>query len=135
MGSTPAGVARGLTLLLVDDNAPMRALIRSLIQDIAPVIHECENGQSAVAAYPLLHPDWVVMDIELDGMDGIAATRAIRQLDSRARVIMVTGHGTEQYRRAATDAGASAFVLKDDLLELPAVLATLLQSEADERAP
>ncbi|HEX6307192.1 MAG TPA: response regulator transcription factor [Longimicrobiales bacterium] len=134
MSSTPAGVARGLTLLLVDDNAQMRALIRSLIQDVAPVIHECDDGPSAVEAYPRIRPDWVLMDIELRGMDGIAATRAIRLLDSAARVVMVTGHGSDQYRRAASDAGASAFVLKEDLLGLPVLLEALLHPAPDQRA-
>jgi two-component system response regulator DesR len=57
------------------------------------------------------------------GMDGIAATRALRRIDGQARIIMVTAHGEEPYRRAAADAGASGFVLKENLLDLPMLLA------------
>jgi DNA-binding NarL/FixJ family response regulator len=130
-GDDPPG---GHVVLLVDDNTSMRAFIRSFVEEIATVIHECDTAQSAIDAYPLIRPDCVLMDIELDGMDGIAATRAIRLLDPHACVIMVTGHGDDEYRRAAADAGASGFVLKEDLLGLPQLLATLPHASPEERA-
>ena len=97
----------------------MRTLIRSLVEEIGSTVHECEDGASALDLYARIRPDWVLMDIQMSGMDGIAATRAIRHSDPRARVIIVTEHGQEQYRRAAEAAGACGFVLKENLLELP----------------
>lgn len=135
MAGTPAAGAhdRAPIVLLVDDNAAMRALIRSLIEEITPLIHEFEDGQEALDAYDGIRPDWVLMDIEMAGMDGIAATRAIRLLDPAARVVMVTAHGDEPYRRAAAAAGATAFVLKENLLELPPLLAAAaVKSSPDE---
>lgn len=117
------GSRRPPVVLLVDDNEAMRSFIRGLVEEITPAIHEFRDGRSALDAYPLLHPDWVLMDIEMEGMDGIATTRAILRLDPHARVIMVTAHGDDGYRRAATAAGALGFVLKENLLELPALIA------------
>jgi CheY-like chemotaxis protein len=124
MPSRSAGAARAgrLTVLLVDDNAGMRAFVRSLVEEVTPVVYEAEDGESALDAYSRLRPDWVLMDIEMPGMDGIATTRAMRRMDPEARVVIVTGHGEEPYRRAAAEAGATAFVLKEDLLDLPPML-------------
>jgi two-component system chemotaxis response regulator CheY len=100
----------------------MRALIRSLIEEICPHVFECADGQSAVDLYAQVRPDWVLMDVKMDGLDGLAATRAIRKSDPTARVVIVTANGDEQSRADALAAGASGFVAKQNLLELPALL-------------
>lgn len=115
-----------LRVLVVDDNVAMRALIRGLVDGISEVV-ECDSGEAAVARYAGLRPrpDWVLMDIRLSGMggmDGIEATRALRRADPGARVVIVTEHGDMQSRRAAIEAGATGFVLKDDLRRLPGLL-------------
>jgi CheY-like chemotaxis protein len=117
--------SRAPIVLMVEDNADMRTLIRSILAETTQVIHEFENGLSALEAYVRIRPDYVLMDIELTGMDGIATTRALRLLDTHARIIMVTAHGGEPYRRAAAEAGASGFVLKENLLDLPMLLTQL----------
>jgi CheY-like chemotaxis protein len=111
------------SILIVEDNATMRALIRSLVEGPGSAVHECADGEGAVDLYARLRPDWVLMDIGLGGMDGIAATQAIRRSDPTARIIIVTERRDDEVRRAAVAAGASGFVLKEDLLELPALLA------------
>jgi DNA-binding NarL/FixJ family response regulator len=113
----------GGTVLLVDDNAAMRALIRSVVAERTATVHECGDADSAVALYRRFRPDWVLMDIGLGGTDGIAATRAIRALDPDARIIIVTQHDDDAHREAAADAGALAYLLKDDLLRLNTLLA------------
>lgn len=110
-----------LRVLVVDDNAAMRALIRGLVAGVSDVF-ECDSGEAAVARYVSVQPDWVLMDIRLGGMDGIEATRAIRRAHPGARVLMVTEYGDGRSRRAAAEAGAYGFVLKDDLRTLPALL-------------
>lgn len=122
-------------VLLVEDNTAMRALIRSLVEQVTPSIHECADGESAVEAYEDIHPDCVLMDIKMAGMDGIAATRKLRFADPAARVIIVTGHGGKEYRAAAEAAGASGFLLKEDLLELPSLLRSLLRVTPEPGVP
>jgi CheY-like chemotaxis protein len=109
-------------ILIVDDNASMRAFIRSLVEGMCSVVHECADGESAVELYARVHPDWVLMDIRMGGMDGIAATRAIRRSDPEARIIIVTEHPEDEYAEAAGAAGASGFVGKENLLALPQLL-------------
>lgn len=110
-------------MLVVEDNASMRALIRDVVSESGSAVYECQDGETAIGLYDELHPDWVLMDIRMGGMDGIAATRAIRHTNPDARVIIVTDHGDPQSRAAAMAAGAYGFLLKQNLLELPALLA------------
>jgi two-component system response regulator DesR len=85
-------------------------------------VYECADGETAVAMYGRVHPDWVLMDLKMAGMDGLAATRAIRRSDPAARVVIVTEMSDPQWRSAAAEAGAAAFVAKTDLLALPSLL-------------
>lgn len=61
-------------LLIVEDNQPMRGLICSIIADLFEGITECSDGREALGAYAECRPDWVLMDIRMPGLDGIAAT-------------------------------------------------------------
>ncbi len=129
MGNTASNgrrPARGPMVLLVEDNPAMRALIRGLVAEVTSRIHECPDGESALEAYASVHPDCVLMDIKMAGMDGIAATRRLRTVDPEATVVIVTGHGGKEYRAAAEAAGASAFLLKENLVELPSLLRAVL---------
>lgn len=117
------------SVLVVEDNAEMRALIRSLVEEVTARVEECGDGESAVALYPRLRPDFVLMDIRMGGLDGIAATREIRQLDPAARIIVVTESSDDGDRLAALDSGASAFLRKERLLDLPGLLRDLGRSD------
>lgn len=121
--SYPAPVTSDLPrILIVDDDAQMRALIRAVCAGLTDRFHECSNGAEAVGVYRDIRPDWVLMDIRMDQLDGLSATRALRAFDPGARVVIVTDHGEAELRQAAREAGAQGFVLKDDLLDLPALL-------------
>ncbi|MEP7336852.1 MAG: response regulator transcription factor [Acidobacteriota bacterium] len=114
-----------MMLLIVDDNAAMRRLMRRLTSDLATRIEECADGAEALAAYEQHHfgeADWVLMDVEMTGMDGLTATRELRAAHPEARVIIVTKHNDEQLREAALRHGACGFVLKENLLELRSLL-------------
>lgn len=104
--------------LLVDDHAPMRATLRLWLADLAAPITECDNGLDVGACYAAHRPDWVLMDIQLPGQDGIAATRELIAANPSARVLIVTGYRDADVRRAAAAAGALGYVLKDNLPEL-----------------
>jgi DNA-binding NarL/FixJ family response regulator len=90
--------------------------------DTAAVVHECADGEQALAAYTREHPQWVVMDIELGQTNGLAATRAILEHDPQAKIIVVTQYAEPVYKKAAEQAGAYAFLLKDNLAQLTGIL-------------
>lgn len=107
-----------MMLLIVDDNPMVRRMITRVVGDLADEIRECADGAQALAAYRQFHPDLVLMDIEMAGMDGITATREIKSAFPEARVVIVTGHGEEPLRAAAREAGACGYVLKENLLAI-----------------
>lgn len=116
-----------MTVLLVDDNARMLRLLRQAIGDIASVIWESSDGADAVAAYEKHRPDVVLMDIVLPRMDGLTATKQIRQFDPHARVVIVTDYEDEELCGAAFAAGACGYAIKENLSDLPKMLASVKQ--------
>lgn len=105
-----------MKLLIAEDNAMMRGLIRSLVSDLAEDISECADGAEAIDLYAELQPDWVLMDWQMEKVDGIAATRRIIADFPDAHICIVTYHNDEKLKAEAARAGACAFVLKDNLL-------------------
>ena len=110
-------------ILIVDDSAPMRRTIRSLLGKVAGELHECSDGDEAMAAYALYRPDWVVMDIKMERVDGIAATRLIVAEHPDAKVAILTSYDEQGLEKLARAAGARACLLKDDLLKLRRIVA------------
>lgn len=107
-----------MKLLIVEDNPEMRRMLRRILTGVADEVTECEDGNAAHAAYQQMQPDWVLMDIEMKTLDGIAATRQIVATWPDARVVIVTNHDHQALRTAAAEAGACGYVLKENLLEL-----------------
>jgi CheY-like chemotaxis protein len=112
-----------MKVLIVDDSESMRRLIKSFIADIASDTIECGDGREALAAYRSHRPDIVVMDVKMDGMDGLAATGQIKQEFPEARIVMVSQWEDRALREAARAVGAEAYVGKADLLPLRRLLA------------
>ena len=104
-----------IRILLADDQPLVRSGLRRIIDADATltVAGEAADGSEALAQFATLHPDVVLMDVRMPIMDGIEATRRIRQADSQARVIILTTFGLDEYVIEALRAGASAFVLKE----------------------
>lgn len=114
-----------MKVLIVEDHAEMRQLIRSVVNDLADTVVECNDGAEAVAAYAahkFTCEDWVLMDLEMPEVDGLEATRRLRAAFPDARIIIVTQHGDTHLRAAASEAGACGYVLKENLLELRRLL-------------
>jgi CheY-like chemotaxis protein len=111
-----------MKVLIVEDNPGVRRLLRRAITDTASAVWECEDGADALDAYRRHGPDVVLMDVKMPRMDGLAATRQIRSFHPSARVVMVTDYDDEDVRSAAREAGASGYVLKQDLSDLTALL-------------
>lgn len=116
-------IRHDMTVLIVDDNPQVRALIRTLLTALADDIRECADGDEAVAAYRQQRPDWVLMDMKMIRVGGLEATRRIVALDRTARVLIVTDYDDAHWRAAASEAGACGYVLKDNLLDVRRLLA------------
>ncbi len=113
-----------MRLLIVDDHSAMRRMIGKVVSDMVSEIEECSDGAEALAAYSRFLPDWVLMDIEMDQMDGITATREIINVYPDAKVLIVSKYGDEQLLEAAFKAGACGHVIKENLLAIREVLGT-----------
>jgi len=104
-----------IRLLLADDQALVRGALASLLgleADIS-VVSEVGRGDEVVEAARLHQPDVALLDVEMPGLDGIAATAALREAVPGVRVMIVTTFGRPGYLRRALEAGASGFVVKD----------------------
>ncbi|MEZ0075067.1 response regulator [Planotetraspora sp. GP83] len=106
-----------INVVLADDQALVRAGFRALLdaQDGMTVVGEASDGAQAVQLARELHPDVVLMDIRMPGMDGLTATRRIGEdpaLDS-TRIIMLTTFELDEYVFEALRGGASGFLVKD----------------------
>jgi len=118
-----------MKILIVEDNAAMRRLIRTLLSGLAGALCECEDGLEALPAYLRHRPDWVLMDIKMPGLDGIEASRKILAADPKAKIVIVTDYDDERLRTAAQKAGARGYVLKERLLDLK----PMLSGETEQR--
>jgi CheY-like chemotaxis protein len=114
-----------MDLLIVDDNDQMRRIIIKLLRGLAAHTWECSDGAEALPAYALHRPDWVLMDVRMEQMDGITATRQIKASYPEANIIIVTDYDDPDLREAARDAGACEYVTKEHLLDVRRILATL----------
>ncbi|MBL9186962.1 MAG: response regulator transcription factor [Opitutaceae bacterium] len=114
--------AAPLTVLIVDDHFVVRSgLAASLeLDETITVVGEAERGEDAVAAYRRHAPRVVLMDLQLPGMGGIAATAALRAHDPAARVLIFSTFARDDEIQAALDAGALGYLQKsasrDELL-------------------
>lgn len=104
-----------ITVLIVDDQPLQRLGFRMLLESnpATTVVGEAANGSEAVRRTTELHPDVVLMDVRMPGMDGIEATRRIVGASGRSRILMLTTFDLDEYAHAALRAGASGFLLKD----------------------
>ncbi|GAA2615685.1 response regulator transcription factor [Dactylosporangium fulvum] len=104
-----------IRLLIADDQALVRGALAALL-DLEPdltVVAEIGRGDEVVAAAREARPDVALLDVEMPGLDGIAAAEALRKALPSCKVLMVTTFGRPGYLRRAMAAGASGFVVKD----------------------
>ena len=108
-----------LRILLADDHALIRRGARGLLQSHQGwrVVGEAANGIEAVEKAKKLKPDVAVVDISMPELDGVQATRQIREAVPNTRVLVLTMHDSDQLVQSALKAGAHGYVLKSDLTE------------------
>jgi DNA-binding NarL/FixJ family response regulator len=112
---TGAPQDRAVTVLVVDDHPVVRDGLRGMLSGRAgfEVVGEAADGVEAVARARAVDPDVVLMDLRMPGGDGLTAIRALVELGSRARVLVLTTYDTDRDVLAALDAGATGYLLKD----------------------
>jgi DNA-binding NarL/FixJ family response regulator len=117
-----------IRVLLADDHTILRVGLRAFLRYHADieVIDEAENGKEALSKVEELGPDIVLMDIAMPGMNGIEATRLIRERFPETKVLILSQYSDSQYVLPLLRSGASGFILKDALgTDLLAALRTV----------
>lgn len=111
-----------MKLMIVDDHAGTREMIRQLLEASDFSFCECATGEEAIQRAADFKPDWVTLDIHMNGMNGMNAATQIKKENPASRIIIVTAENHSFFRRMANQAGAAGFVCKENLLELRALL-------------
>jgi len=117
-----------MRLLIVDDHAIVRQGLRAIIR-VTPdmqLVGEARDGQEAIEMVAALHPDIVLMDLVMPGMDGVAAITVIKQKRTAVRIIALTTFAEAELVLGAVQAGADGYLVKDvDVQELTDAIRTV----------
>lgn len=103
-------------VLIVDDHAAVRRGVQGILQSFPEweFCGEAANGEEAVRLAAALKPEIIVMDVSMPGLNGLEATRIIRDVLPTAKVLLLTLHSSTELVRSAFLAGARGYVLKSD---------------------
>jgi DNA-binding NarL/FixJ family response regulator len=113
-GTRPEGRSGPARIVIADDHGLVRQGLRNMLarEEGVEVVGEAEDGREAVEACSRLRPDLILMDVRMPEMDGLEATREIKQRHPQTIVLMVTMHENPDYLLEAVEAGAAGYVLK-----------------------
>ena len=122
-------------IMIVDDNPAFSWAAKSFL-NTNPNLRVVASVTSAAEGLELLDqvkPDLVLMDVVMDRMSGLEATRLIKQEENAPKVVVLTMHNAAEYRASADAAGADGFITKDNLVaELPPLIESLFPGETKE---
>ena len=112
-----------IRVVLADDHREVIDRVRQTLDDSFVVVDAVENGQQAVDAVRRLHPDVLVLDIAMPVLDGLEATRRLRDVNCPTKIVILTVHEDREFAEAALTAGALAYVTKARLIKdlVPAI--------------
>ncbi len=112
----------GKRILVVEDSTMMRKVIMKVLKEAGyEIVGEASSGADAIEMYKELKPDIVTMDITMRGMDGITASKEIMDIDSDAKILILSNLDEDKYRDEVDKLGAIGLVNKhktDQILEL-----------------
>lgn len=132
---SPRGRTMSARILIVDDEQPIRELVRGYLEREGHELLEAADGPAAVAAVAAQQPDLVVLDVMLPGFDGLEVCRRLRAT-SDAYVLMLTARGEEIDRIVGLEVGADDYLVKPfSPRELVARIRALLRRPRGARAP
>lgn len=103
-----------IRVFLADDHLILREGIRALLEKVPDIemVGEAADGEAAISSIEQLMPDVVLMDITMPGINGLEATRLIKQRYPQIKVLILTMHETDQYLSEMLSAGASGYIVK-----------------------
>lgn len=102
-----------IRVLVVDDDQMLRSSVVDLLEELGlSVVAEAEDGERGVALAAEYHPDVVLMDLRMPGIDGIEATRRIRRTDPQAQVVIYSAYDEAGFQAGAQDAGVTCYLVK-----------------------
>jgi two-component system cell cycle response regulator DivK len=112
MSSPMNSVSAQSTILIVDDFDDTRLLLRTWLEKKGYRVVEAENGLDGITTAQREHPDLIIMDVEMPELDGLSATRRLRELDQfkQVPIIAVSAYGADQFRDDALEAGCNEYV-------------------------
>jgi DNA-binding NarL/FixJ family response regulator len=103
---------RELRVFLADDSAPIRARVAGLLTPHATIVGEAETPQACIASILATRPDVVVLDVQLEGGQGLDVLRAVRAADPAIAFVVFSNNSQPAYRKRYLAAGASRFLDK-----------------------
>jgi DNA-binding NarL/FixJ family response regulator len=105
-----------MTVLIVDDHPSFRASARTLLEaEGYEIVGEAEDGASAVSAAHALHPDLVLLDVQLPDLDGFEVAQLLQRMEDPPAVVLTSSRDGVDYGRCIGECGARGFVPKADL--------------------
>jgi two-component system response regulator DesR len=111
-----------MRLMIIDDHAPAREMIRQMLALPGITFCECASGEEALQQVREFNPYWITVDVSMPGLNGFQSTSALRAEHPQARVIIVTSFHESHYRQLSREAGAIAVISKDNLMALRIML-------------
>ena len=121
----PVQAAVGTKYLVVDDHPRTRHALIEALSRPGDTFHEAASGEEALTLYEATLPDWVIMDVRMPGLDGLATTTRIVARHPEARVLLVSQFDDEELTRQARESGARGFLSKDAIADLRSLLEQL----------
>jgi two-component system response regulator NreC len=121
-----------IKILLADDHRMLREGIKSLLERVPDfqIVGEADNGETAVSDVGILMPDVVLMDITMPRLNGLQATKQIKENYPNVKVLILTMHETDQYLAEMLSSGASGYIVKSaDIAELISAIKEVHQGD------
>jgi len=107
-----------MKLLIVDDNADIRNMIKDILNSTFDEIIEHDDGEFVERVFSKEKPDYILMDVKMNKVDGFTATKNVLNYDSSAKIVIISQHNDDQTINEAYSAGAIKFIGKENLTKL-----------------